>query len=145
MLTVALSIILQCSESQQYVGCGRTGGVGSASECNRIYEQIKGLQLDPANLFPAQLECCFTLLGVADPVLASDGRIYSRSVIEQWWASLPPLQGKSSPYTREPMTDELLTLDDLKHALVRRPRAQQPRRVPLNHPRVPYQEHDWKP
>jgi hypothetical protein len=61
--------------------------------------------------------------------LASDDRIYSR-VIEQWW---------------EPMTDELLTLDDLSHALVRRPRAQQPRRVSLNNPRVPHQENDWKP
>ena len=55
---------------------------------------------------------------VADPILASDGHIYSRSVIEQWWAALPPLRGKSSPYTREPMADELLTLDDVNHALV---------------------------
>ena len=73
-------------------------------------------------MFPEHLECCFTMSRMADPVLASDGHIYSRNVIEQWWAALPPLRGKSSLYTEEPMTDELLTLDDLNHALV--PRAQ---------------------
>jgi hypothetical protein len=95
-------------------------------DCCTVYEQIKGAQLNFQNLAfqTQQLECCFTLTGVHDPVLASDGRIYSREVIEGWWNGQPPgVTRQVSPYTKEPMSQELLTLDDVQSAVVRKPRA----------------------
>jgi hypothetical protein len=78
------------------------------------------------------LVCHITGFFFVDPVMAEDGRIYSRRAIEKWFASCEELgREATSPLTREEIGTELVASLDMRNAVQQHLEALRKRRTTL--------------